>query len=62
MQNYDSNGQMMLFSLDEPDDVDDIFESQPKQKSKAVSLSVLISIPYFHLDLSRGHVDLFGCH
>ena len=31
MQNYDSNGQMMLFSLDEPDDVDDIFESQPKQ-------------------------------
>ena len=59
MQNCDSNGQMMLFSLDEPDG---IFESQPKHKGKAVSLSVLISIPYFHLDLSRGHVDLFGCH
>jgi len=59
MQNYDSNGQMMLFSLDEPDG---IFESHPKHKSKAMTLSVLISIPYFHLDLSRGHVDLFGCH
>lgn len=59
MQNCDSNGQMMLFSLDEPDG---IFESQPKHKGKAVSLSVLISIPYLHLDLSRGHVDLFGCH
>ena len=27
MQNYDSNGQMMLFSLDEPDDVDDILSN-----------------------------------
>lgn len=59
MQHCDSDGQMMLFSLEE---ADEIYEKPPKQKSKTLTLSTLISIPYFHLDLSKGHVDLFGCH
>lgn len=59
MQHCDSDGQMMLFPLEE---ADEIYERPPKQKSKTLTLSTLISIPYFHLDLSRGHVDLFGCH
>ena len=58
MQNYNSDGQMILFSLG----ADEIPERPPRHKSKTVSLSALISIPYFHLDLSKGHVDLFGCH
>ena len=58
MQNYNSDGQMILFSLE----ADEIPERPPRHKSKTVSLSALISIPYFHLDLSKGHVDLFGCH
>ena len=59
MQNYNSDGQMMLFSLE---GTDEISERPPRHKNKTVSLSALISIPYFHLDLSKGHVDLFGCH
>lgn len=59
MQNYNSDGQMMLFSLE---GADEISERPPRHKNKTVSLSALISIPYFHLDLSKGHVDLFGCH
>lgn len=59
MQNYNSDGQMMLFSLE---GTDEISERPPRYKNKTVSLSALISIPYFHLDLSKGHVDLFGCH
>ncbi len=59
MPNYNSDGQMMLFSLEEADEIP---ERPPRHKSKSVSLSARISIPYFHLDLSKGHVDLFGCH
>ena len=59
MQNYNSDGQMMLFSLE---GADEISERPPRHKNKTVSLSALISIPYFHLDLSKDHVDLFGCH
>ena len=59
MPNYNSDGQMMLFSLE---GADEISERPPRHKNKTVSLSALISIPYFHLDLSKGHVDLFGCH
>lgn len=49
MQNYNSDGQMILFSLE----ADEIPERPPRHKSKTVSLSALISIPYFHLDLSN---------
>lgn len=59
MYNYDSDGQIMLFSPEEPDDRS---ENPPKQKNKSADTSALISIPYFHLDMSKGHVDLFGCH
>ena len=59
MYNYDRDGQIMLFSPEEPDDRS---ESPPKQKNRSAATSTLISIPYFHLDLSEGHVDLFGCH
>lgn len=59
MYNYDRDGQIMLFSPEEPDDR---AESPPKQKNRSAATSTLISIPYFHLDLSEGHVDLFGCH
>lgn len=59
MQHCDSDGQMMLFSLEE---ADEIYARPPKRKSGTLTLSTLISIPYFHLDLSKGHVDLFGCH
>ena len=57
MQHCDSDGQMMLFSLEE---ADEIYARPPKRKSGTLTLSTLISIPYFHLDLSKGHVDLFG--
>lgn len=59
MQHCDSDGQMMLFSLEE---ADEIYARPPKRKNGTLTLSTLISIPYFHLDLSKGHVDLFGCH
>ena len=49
MQHCDSDGQMMLFSLEE---ADEIYARPPKRKSGTLTLSTLISIPYFHLDLS----------
>ena len=42
MQHCDSDGQMMLFPLEE---ADEIYERPPKQKSKTLTLSTLISIP-----------------
>ena len=53
MQHCDSDGQMMLFSLEE---ADEIYARPPKRKSGTLTLSTLISIPYFHLDLSKGPV------
>ena len=50
MQHCDSDGQMMLFSLEE---ADEIYARPPKRKSGTLTLSTLISIPYFHLDLSK---------
>ena len=57
MQHCDSDGQMMLFSLEE---ADEIYARPPKRKSGTLTLSTLISIPYFHLDLSKGHVTCSG--
>lgn len=59
MQNCEIDGQLMLFVLESPDEM----PAKPlKRKTTAESMSALVSIPYFHLDLSKGHVDLFGCH
>lgn len=59
MRDYDNDGQMMLFSL-EP--LGDPPENVPKHNNRSMPLSALVSIPYFHLDLSKDHVDLFGDH
>lgn len=59
MQIYENDGQMMLFSLELSGDLS---ESAPKHKTRSMLLPALISIPYFHLDLSKDHVDLFGAH
>lgn len=59
MQNCEIDGQLMLFVLESSEEL----PAKPlKQKTTAGSMSALVSIPYFHLDLSKGHVDLFGCH
>lgn len=59
MRNCDSDGQLMLF---DPEPADELSESAPRHKIQAGSLSALAFIPYFHLDLSMGNVNLFGCH
>lgn len=59
MRNCDSDGQLMLFDLESADESS---ESTPRHKFQAGSLSALAFIPYFHLDLSKGHVNLFGNH
>ena len=59
MQNHEMDGQMMLFVLELPDEI----PAKPlKGKTTAEPMPTLISIPYFHMDLSKGHVDLFGSH
>ena len=59
MQNCEIDGQLMLFILDASDEI----SARPlKRKAASTSMSMLVSIPYFHLDLSKDHVDLFGCH
>lgn len=56
MKSCEIDGQLMLFVL-EPSGKTTV--KPPKQKA---STSALVSIPYFHLDLSKDHVDIFGCH
>ena len=46
MQHCDSDGQMMLFSLEE---ADEIYARPPKRKSGTLTLSTLISIPIIRL-------------
>lgn len=59
MHGCEVDGQLMMFLL-EPDD--EVPAGQPRRKAPPKSWSSLISIPYYHLDLSQNHVDLFGNH
>ncbi|MBR2895758.1 MAG: DNA cytosine methyltransferase [Oscillospiraceae bacterium] len=57
MYPYESNGQLTMLDMEAFEEM----EYSPKQKAVKPD-SALIAIPYFHLDLSPDHVDLFGCH
>lgn len=59
MCSYDSDDQMTMFALNEPLDP---CENSAKQNRKTQNTASLIAISYFHLDLSKEHVDLFGAH
>ena len=59
MQSYEPDGQMTMFDQDDPMNA---CERSVKQNRKAQSVASLIAISYFHLDLSKEHVDLFGAH
>ena len=52
------DGQLTLLELGGPEDA----AAQPRRKAPAKSVSELVAIPYLYLDLSPGHVDLFGNH
>src|SRR5699024_6826699 len=52
------DGQLTLLELGCPEDA----ATQPRRKAPAKSVSELVAIPYLYLDLSPGHVDLFGNH
>ncbi len=57
MYQYESNGQLTMLVL-QP-----YVERKKVPKSRAPKPdSELIAVPYFHLDLSEGNVDLFGNH
>ena len=49
-------GQLALRELGGPEDA----APPPRRKAQAKSVSELVAIPYLYLDLSPGHVDLFG--
>ena len=53
---HEPDGQLTLLELDSPEDT----AAPPKRKAPAKSVSELVAIPYLYLDLSPGHVDLFG--
>lgn len=55
---HEPDGQLTLLELDCPEDA----ATQPRRKAPAKSVSELVAIPYLYLDLSPGHVDLFGNH
>lgn len=59
MRNYEIDGQLMLFVLDP---CGKISAKPTKRKTLPKSRSGLGSVSYFHLDLSKDHVNLFGCH
>ena len=55
---HEPDGQLTLLELDCPKDA----ATPPRRKAPAKSVSELVAIPYLYLDLSPGHVDLFGNH
>lgn len=55
---HEPDGQLTLLELGGPEDA----AVQPRRKAPAKSVSELVAIPYLYLDLSPGHVDLFGNH
>ena len=59
MRSYAPDDQMTLFAPNEPLKP---CENPAKQNRTPRNIASLIAISYFHLDLSKGHVDLFGCH
>lgn len=59
MRSYDPDGQMTMFTLDAPLK---LCKNAAKQSRKSRNIASLIAISYFHLDLSKEHVDLFGAH
>lgn len=59
MQTREIDGQLILFVLEASDEIS---VKTPKRKAPPKPISILISIPYFHLDLSKDHVNLFGSH
>lgn len=59
MQTCEIDGQLMLFVLEASDEIS---VKTAKRKAPPKPISALISIPYFHLDLSKDHVNLFGSH
>lgn len=55
---HEPDGQLALLELGCPEDA----ATPPRRKAQAKSVSELVAIPYLYLDLSPGHVDLFGNH
>ena len=55
----ETSGQLALFEMDELGSVEQSVKPQ-RRKVPSKSVSQLVSIPYLYLDLSPGHVDLFG--
>ena len=55
---HEPDGQMALLELSCPE----YAATPPRRKAQAKSVSELVAIPYLYLDLSPGHVDLFGNH
>lgn len=59
MRSYAPDNQTTMFAQDEPLKP---CENSVKKNRKVQNEATLIAIPYFHLDLSKEHVDLFGTH
>ena len=55
---HESDGQLTLLGLGGLEKA----AAPPRQKAPARSVPELVAIPYLYLDLSPGHVDLFGNH
>ena len=55
MYRFDANGQLMMLELEAAERT-----GAPPKRRPGKPDSELISIPYFHLDLVSGSVDLFG--
>ena len=55
MYQYEPNGQLTMLVMDPYEEI----KKAPRPKASKPD-SELIAVPYFHLDLADGHVDLFG--
>ena len=55
MYRFDANGQLMMLELEAAEGA-----GAPPKRRPGKPDSELVSIPYFHLDLVSGSVDLFG--
>lgn len=57
MYQYESDGQMTMLELES-----DSKENKRSKRRMPKPDSDLIAVPYYHLNMSPGHVDIFGCH
>ena len=57
MYQYESDGQMTMLELES-----DSKENKRLKRRMPKPDSDLIAVPYYHLNMSPGHVDIFGCH